>query len=110
MGTFAFNKKENNLYVKVEGVMTQKEAADYIVAYKKNVASMPTKNAIILDSTKLQVSTKELVGMLEGCFVMYKEDFKECKVILKKGENAILRMQITRLARNVNLNMLLEEI
>lgn len=110
MGIFTFEIKGSDLYIEVEGMMTEKDGIEYVNTYKNIVASMPIRDKIILKCIGLQVTSQDLIGMLEDCFRMYKEDFKTCKIIIKKDENFVLKMQINRLSNNTQLDVILEEI
>ncbi|MNV61571.1 hypothetical protein D3C71_1540830 [compost metagenome] len=56
----------------------------------------------MLDCTGLNVSSPDVLPMLEQCFILYKDSgFK--KVIFTIKSNPILKMQLARVARSTKL-------
>lgn len=82
MGIFTFEIKSTDLYINIEGVMTEIDAIEYVNTYKNTVANMPIRDNIILNCIRLQVASQELVGIVEECFRMKKKDFKVYKIII----------------------------
>lgn len=105
MGQFSFhnNASLKTLEVTVEGVMSVPEAVSFISQYKKNIAAVQADQyELSFDCTKLGVSSKESTEKLDECFKMYKQaNFK--KIVFKVGNSPILKMQLSRLAKTVDL-------
>ncbi|MFL0194231.1 hypothetical protein ACJDU8_01370 [Clostridium sp. WILCCON 0269] len=101
----ALNKAKKEFNVKIWGMYEASDAKSFIEEFKKIVSTIQTADYILcFDSQELKVSTRDMVPMLESCFKMYKDlNFK--KVIMKAGNNATLKMQLTRIGRNVGLNV-----
>ena len=106
MGNFNFSPSPETqaLKVKVEGAMSQEDAGRFIQEYNDQVSKFdPTQYEIILDCTTLNVSSPDVLPMLEQCYIMYKESgFK--KVVFTIAKNPILKMQLGRVARTTKLD------
>ncbi|MNP80855.1 hypothetical protein D3C76_1790610 [compost metagenome] len=62
----------------------------------------PAKYDIVLDCTGLNVSTSDVLPMLEQCYLLYQQSgFK--KVVFTITKSPILKMQLSRVARSTNL-------
>lgn len=103
---FNFSKKDNVLCVKVKGMFSEEDGQNFIQTYQNAVRSMSTKKELDMDCMELQVTPAGLIDMLTGCFEMYKQDFS--KVVMRIKDNAILKMQLGRLARNVGLDLVID--
>jgi len=105
MGNFNFSPSPENLTLKVmvEGAMTQEDAGRFIQEYNEHVSKFdPSKYEIALDCTGLNVSSPDVLPMLEQCYIMYKESgFK--KVVFTIAKNPVLKMQLGRVARTTKL-------
>jgi hypothetical protein len=105
MGSFNLNADQSSkvLNVQVEGTFSPEDGMASIEAYKKALSTISASEFDIdIDCTKLNVSNADAIPMLEGCFNLYKADgFK--KVIFRMVKNPILKMQISRIARKVDL-------
>jgi anti-anti-sigma regulatory factor len=105
MGSFSFspNPAANTLGVMVEGTFSQEDAGRFIQDYNERVSKFdPASYEIVLDCTKLNVSSPDVLPMLEQCYKMYKESgFK--KVVFTIAKNPILKMQLGRVARSTKL-------
>ena len=88
----------------VEGVMSVEDAANFILQYQKAVCKIPTfEYTLFFDCRKLEISPPESQKKLEECFKLYEQaNFKE--VVFKAGDNSVLKMQLSRIAKNSKLN------
>jgi len=93
------------LRIRIWGMFEPKDANEFVEEFKKTMCTIKGPEYVLaFDAKELNVSKPEMVPMLEGCFKMYKEcNFK--KVLIKVENNATLKMQLGRLARNVGLNL-----
>ncbi|KUP20619.1 hypothetical protein [Paenibacillus sp. DMB5] len=105
MGSFNFatNSAEAILNVQVEGTMSEEDAGRFIQEYNQTVSQFdPSRYDIVLDCTKLNVSTADVLPMLEQCYLLYQQSgFK--KVIFTIAKSPILKMQLSRVARSTKL-------
>ncbi|WP_379131254.1 hypothetical protein [Paenibacillus sp. sgz500958] len=105
MGNFSFapNAADRKFNVMVEGSMSQEDAGRFIQQYNEHVSKFDaTQYEIVLDCTGLNVSSPDVLPMLEACYVMYKESgFK--KVVFTIAKNPVLKMQLGRVARSTKL-------
>ncbi|MBY9078480.1 hypothetical protein KIH86_00810 [Paenibacillus sp. HN-1] len=105
MGTFNLktDKASQTLQVSVGGTFTSEDAGRFINEYNSTVATFdPKQYEIVLDCTGLNVSSPDVLPMLEQCYVLYKNSgFK--KVIFTIKSNPILKMQLSRVARATKL-------
>ncbi|KAF4325451.1 hypothetical protein G195_000919 [Phytophthora kernoviae 00238/432] len=89
---------------------TQDEFASALQAAQQlnqdTIAPINTKEyELNIDCKKLNVTAPEIVPLLEGCLQMFKKDEYK-KVVLTLENNAILKMQLSRLGRSVGLDNL----
>ncbi|MNI67107.1 hypothetical protein D3C73_1227180 [compost metagenome] len=105
MGSFKFatNTAESTLYVQVEGTMSEEDAGSFIKEYNQTVSKFdPTQYEIALDCTNLNVSSPDVLPMLEQCYLLYQQSgFK--KVIFTIAKSPVLKMQLSRVARSTKL-------
>ncbi|WP_150273422.1 hypothetical protein [Paenibacillus tepidiphilus] len=105
MGSFKFatDTAAKLLNVQVEGTMSEEDAGRFITEYNETVSKFqPTEYEIDLDCTKLNVSSPDVLPMLEQCYILYKESgFK--KVIFTIAKSPVLKMQLSRVARTTKL-------
>lgn len=105
MGNFNFsiNQAKKVFDVTVAGSFNETDAVNFINQYKAKTATFkPTEYIIDLDCTELNVTTQDVVPMLEQCYKMYQESGFS-KVTFKIKENTILKMQLNRVARSTHL-------
>jgi hypothetical protein len=105
MGSFSMstNRTNNVFEVMVEGTFSQEDAMAFITEYNQEVASFQPEDYVIqLDCTKLNVSSPDVLPMLEQCYRMYKETGFQ-KVTFTISKNPVLKMQLGRVARNTGL-------
>ncbi|WML52255.1 hypothetical protein RCG17_23175 [Neobacillus sp. PS3-12] len=105
MGNFNFriNQSKKVFDVTVAGSFNETDALNFINQYKTRTATIkPTEYIIDLDCTELNVTNPDVVPMLEQCYKMYRESGFS-KVSFKIKKNPILKMQLSRIARNTQL-------
>ncbi|MFJ8528410.1 hypothetical protein [Bacillus sp. NPDC094106] len=97
------NRAQKVFHVSVEGMMSNQDGANFITDYKRNIAGFnPKEYTIELDCTKLNVTSADVLPMLEECYKLYIADGFQ-KVIFVVSNNTILKMQLNRVARNTGL-------
>lgn len=105
MGSFNIQVDNANkvLKAKVEGTFSSEDGMKSVEAYQKSIANLTVPEyEIDIDCTELNVTAPDTLPILEACFQMYKNDgFK--KVTLRLVKNPILKMQLSRVARTVQL-------
>ena len=96
------NKKIN---IRIGGMFEPEDANSFVKEFTGITSTIKASEYILyFDAKELKVSKPEMVPMLEGCFKMYKEiGFKN--IIMKIENNVTLKMQLSRLARNVALHI-----
>lgn len=108
MGSFNIQVDDANkvFHAEVEGTFSPEDGMKSIEAYQSSIAKIFVPDYVIdIDCTKLNVSAPDALPILEGCFQLYKKDgFK--RVTLKIAKNPILKMQLSRIARAVQLDNL----
>ncbi|MFK0520814.1 hypothetical protein ACINKY_01280 [Paenibacillus illinoisensis] len=108
MGSFILKTDVPNkvLNIELEGSFSQEDGLRSISAYQDTIAPIdPTEYELRIDCKRLNVTAPEIVPLLEGCLALFKKDgFK--KVVLTLENNAILKMQLSRLGRAVGLDNL----
>jgi len=108
MGSFniQIDQAKKIFHAEVEGTFSPEDGMKSVEAYQASVATISALDyEIEIDCTKLNVSAPDTLPILEACFKMYKNDgFK--KVTLRLAKNPILKMQLARVARGVELNNL----
>lgn len=99
------DKVKKQLNVKVWGMYGEEDAKSFVEEFKKITSTIqPLQYILSFDAKELKVSIRDMVPMLEGCFKMYK-DLNFNKVIINSGNNATLKMQFTRIAKNSGLSV-----
>lgn len=95
-------KKE--LQITIVGNFTPEQAQQYINDYNSHVKSInPSDYTLRLDCTDLNVVTPELIPSLEACYNLYKSSNFN-KVIFEISKNAIVKMQLSRIAKKIGLD------
>ncbi|WP_144536776.1 hypothetical protein [Bacillus thuringiensis] len=101
--TLQANRIQKVFHVSVEGSMSSEDGANFIKDYKQKIAGFNPKEYVIeLDCTKLNVTSADVLPMLEDCYKLYIAD-GFTKVIFTISKNVILKMQLSRVARNTGL-------
>lgn len=97
------NNENNEVELNIEGNAEQEELQEFLKDYNDTISKIkPETMELIVDCTKMQVLTSDMVPALESCFELYKTSgFKQ--VVFTIQSNAVLKMQLSRLARNSGL-------
>lgn len=103
MGNYKLTPSANELDISFEGSFTPDDAKHFVEDFNKAVAAVnPADCHLNLDGSKLAISPAQMVDLLRSCFVLYKNaGFQH--VTLNPGSNAVLRMQVNRLAKEAGL-------
>lgn len=103
---FKFEKENTTLRIIVKGFFKEEDGKAYMQEYTNQINAMDSsKMDLILDCTELSVTTQDLLPMLQVCFDNYKKDnFKKVTAIIKEQNQAILAMQLNKLAKNSGLD------
>jgi hypothetical protein len=104
-----FDKIKNILFAKVFGSFTPTDANDFLHDYLTNVKTFDAKQCeLIFDCKKLNITGTDIKTgvdmtiLLKACIEQYKKDgFK--KVTFNCDKNLILKMQLSRLSKQVGL-------
>ncbi len=87
----------------VGGAAKLEEVQEFKRDYERAVNSVDTSAYTLeIDCTNMDVVTPQMVPELEGSYQLYKQS-GFMKVIFKIKNSAILKMQLSRLARNTGL-------
>lgn len=101
----SLDKANKELKVKVWGMFEPEDATSFLVDFKKTVSTIqPSEFVLSFDTGELKVSKQEMMPMLEGCFKMYK-DLAFRKVSIGTKDNTILKMQLNRIAKKIELDI-----
>jgi len=101
----SLERASQKINIRLEGMFQPEDANGFVKEFKGIISTIKASEYFLyFDAKELKVSSPQMVPMLEGCFKMYKEvGFK--RVAIKVENNATLRMQLSRLAKNVGLNL-----
>jgi hypothetical protein len=108
MGKFVLKTDSVNKIINIEldGTFTEEDGVKSIQAYQQTINPIsPADYELQIDCRKLNVTAPDVVPLLEGCFVMFKND-GFVKVNLTLENNPILKMQLARLGRKAGLENL----
>ncbi|WP_339319828.1 hypothetical protein [Paenibacillus sp. FSL R10-2734] len=90
--------------IELEGTFSEEDGLKSIQAYQQTINPInPVDYELQIDCRKLNVTAPDVVPLLEGCFVMFKND-GFVKVNLTLENNPILKMQLARLGRKAGLD------
>ncbi|GGA37685.1 hypothetical protein [Paenibacillus physcomitrellae] len=106
MGSFSINVDKNTkiFYAEVEGTFSPEDGMKSLNAYKEAVSSITVPEyAIDIDCTKLNVSAPDALPLLEANFQQFKNDGFH-QVTFRIAKNPILKMQLSRVARMVQMD------
>ncbi|MBY9078436.1 hypothetical protein KIH86_27425 [Paenibacillus sp. HN-1] len=94
------------LNIELEGTFSEQDGLTSIQAYQETIKPInPADYKLDIDCRKLNVTAPDVVPLLEGCFVMFKNDgFTTVKLTLEN--NPILKMQLSRLGRKAGIENL----
>lgn len=103
MGNYSIQTTATGMNTSFSGAFTPENAQAFVNDFKKEAAKVnPATCTLNLDGSKLAISPAQMVDLLRNCFVMYKTmGFNH--IILNPGANAVLRMQVNRLAKEAGL-------
>ncbi|MDF2905039.1 MAG: hypothetical protein K0R34_360 [Herbinix sp.] len=101
--SLTIDKVRKTLKAEAHGKFNPADAGAFVEEYTKLVGQInPQEYTLSFDSTKLQVSSTDMVPLLTACLELYKKDnFK--KIIFDCTSNATLKLQIHRLSKLVEL-------
>lgn len=108
MGTFILLTDTVNKVIDIEldGTFSEDDGIRSIQAYQQTINPInPLEYELKIDCIKLNVTSPDVVPVLESCFVMFKRD-GFIKVTLLLDNNPILKMQLARLGRKAGLENL----
>lgn len=93
------------LFIHVGGFFQEEEAKNFLNDYNKAVKSIiPSNFTLVLESSDLSTSKKEMLPALENCMKMYKNTgFKS--IISSEPKSPITLMQLKRLLESINMNV-----
>lgn len=102
------------LEISVKGMFNKEESLSFINDYKSAVNLIPNKNeyTLSIDCKELLVASAEIAPDLKQCFEMYHQDgFKVVECVLDKSNrtSTVVKMQLSRLAREAGLDLKLVE-
>ncbi len=97
------------LKVKADGMMKEDDLMSFLEDYGTIISSMPRKEVVELDFSSLSVVFQSLLDNMVDILKMYQKDFKSISIIYQKS-NILLRNQIVRCAKQVNLNYTMTEV
>ncbi|SES76451.1 hypothetical protein SAMN05421676_101392 [Salinibacillus kushneri] len=94
---------KKTIEMEVRGSFTEEDVQRFARDYQNAVSSITTDEYTLeVDCTNMEILRQEMIPQLEGSMQMYKESgFKTVQFNTKS--NAILKLQIHRLARNIGL-------
>ncbi|BCG59311.1 hypothetical protein [Paenibacillus sp. URB8-2] len=105
-----FNLKTDSakkiINIDLEGTFTEEDGLKSIHAYQATINPItPADYQLDIDCRKLNVTSPDVVPLLEGCFMMFKKDgFERVKLTLEN--NPVLKMQLARMGRKAGLENL----
>ena len=104
MGSFSIKAAGNSLDVVCEGLFAPEDAKRFVTEFQKESKKVnPATCQLTLDGSKLSTSPAEMQEMLSGILNMYKQmGFRN--VTIAFGGNAIAKMQVKRLAKEVGID------
>lgn len=108
MGKFKLNNNADTkvLDIELEGSFSEEDGLRSILAYQQIVNPIDSRDyELQIDCRKLNVTAPDVVPILAGCFVMFKND-GFIKVHLTLENNPTLKMQLVRLGRKAGLENL----
>ncbi|WP_251548817.1 hypothetical protein [Neobacillus muris] len=97
------NTAKKAVDMNVNGTFTTEDVQNFVRDYQATVDSIEAGSFTLeVDCTNMDILTQDMVPSLENSYKMYKESgFKRVNFSIKK--NPVLKMQLTRIARNTGL-------
>lgn len=97
------NTANKTVSIQVKGRMTKEDSALFIDEYNKKMNSIKTSEYTLeVDCVEMPVVTPEMAEELTGVMGLYKSTGFN-KVIFQIKESSVLKMQLSRIARNADL-------
>lgn len=98
------NSVQKVVNMEVGGSFTPEKVEQFLKDYNQNINSIQAAQyELRFDCLSLEIVTQDMVPHLQGCFELYKSSgFKKVVVEIKK--NAIIKMQLNRIAKNAGLD------
>lgn len=98
MGQYSIKTTPDEMDICVIGAMSPDEGLKYYQDFQREASKVnPATCKLVLDGSKLAVSSSDAAPVLSSVFKLYK-DFGFENVVMKTGSNAILKMQCKSLA------------
>jgi hypothetical protein len=102
--TMGINAVKKEMNITIIGNFSNEQALQFISDYNLKVKSINAADYTLrLDCKDLNVVTPDLVDSLEACYTLYKSSNFN-KVIFEISKTAIIKMQLSRIARKVGLS------
>lgn len=94
---------DKEVTILLEGNFTEEQAGEFISEYSKVVSRIKADDYVLrIDCRDLKLVTPELQPALEACYKLYQDSgFKS--VVFEISKIAILKSQLSRIARKVGL-------
>lgn len=104
MVDYSIEKKIGKLVLTLHGIMDEATAKKFFKEFTDITNSIdPSQYELEIPAEGLSVATQDMQDSLKSALSLYKSlNFK--KVTMKLGNNAVLGMQVKRLAREVGLD------
>lgn len=97
------NTVKKTVSIQVKGRMTKEDSALFIEEYNKKINSInPAEYTLEVDCVEMPVVTPEMAEELTGVMGLYKSTGFN-KVIFQIKDSSVLKMQLSRIARNAGL-------
>lgn len=101
--TISVDSVNKIVHMTVAGQMTMEDANLFLEDYKTKITPLDGKQyALVVDCTEMKVLTPDMTDSLTGGMQLYKETGFYKVTYTVKG-NAILKMQLSRIAKNAGL-------
>lgn len=98
------NKVKKQVEMEIRGTFTPEQAKDFHNEYQSKVKSIKANDyVLVVDALDMKLITQDMLDKLQFSFEMYREsNFQLVHFLIKKS--TIMKMQLTRVAKNANLN------
>lgn len=98
------NTGKKTIDMTVSGSFTPEKAQEFINEYQSKTSAIKADEFILqFDCRDLNLVTQEMIPDLKNCFRLYHSSgFK--KIVIEIKKSAVLKMQLSRLARNTGLS------
>lgn len=103
MGIYKFSSMPGSFSITLEGLFTPEETDQFVSGFMSEIKKIqPSKSELIFDVTKFQILPANMHETLKNCFQMY-QSFGFKKILIYLGGNAILGMQVRRIATEAGM-------